>query len=84
MYYVYIIESLTTHKWYYGYTKELDQRIDAHNKGLNISTANRGPWKYIFKRSFNSDKDARSFEVYLKKSKNKQYIKRQFAQYFIN
>jgi predicted GIY-YIG superfamily endonuclease len=63
MYYVYIIESLLSVKWYYGFTNAHDQRLDAHNKGLNISTANRGPWWYIFQRPFENESDARCFKL---------------------
>jgi putative endonuclease len=83
MYYVYIIESISTGKWYFGFTNELDQRLEAHNKGLNKSTNNRGPWKYIFQRSFESKSGALSFELYLKKTRNKIYIRSRFKAFFI-
>jgi putative endonuclease len=82
MYFVYIIESSSSGKWYYGYTHDLNQRLEAHNSGRNISTASRGPWSYIFQRPFASDKEARSFETYLKKSRNKQYLRAKFSEYF--
>jgi len=83
MYYSYIIESLSSGKWYYGYTENLEVRLDGHNKGLNVSTRNRGPWQYVFVRPFNSKWEARDFESYLKKSRNKEFIRRQFASYFL-
>jgi putative endonuclease len=83
MYFAYIIESQSTQKWYYGSTSDLDKRLDGHNKGLNVSTRNRGPWKFIFVRSFELEKEARDFELYLKKSRNKEFIRRQFSGYFI-
>ena len=82
MYFVYIIESISTSKWYYGLIADLDRRLDGHNKGLNASTRNRGPWKFIFTRSFETEKEARVFEVYLKKTRNKDFIRRQFSEYF--
>jgi len=82
MYFAYIIESQSTKKWYFGSTSDLDRRLEGHNKGLNVSTRNRGPWEFIFVRSFETEKEARDFESYLKKSRNKDYIKRQFSEYF--
>jgi putative endonuclease len=73
MHYVYIIESFSSGQWYYGFTSDLEQRLKAHNKGINKSTANRGPWKYIFKRPFTSKSDALKFGTYLKNSRNKTY-----------
>jgi putative endonuclease len=82
MYFVYIIESSSSGKWYYGYAHDLIQRLESHNAGKNISTAGRGPWSYIFQRPFASDKEARSFENYLKKSRNKHYLRTKFSEYF--
>ena len=83
MFYVYIIESLTTGKWYYGFTSNPEQRLEAHNMGLNNSTANKGPWKFIFIRPFETKIEAMEFEAYLKMSRNKNFIKRQFLEFFI-
>jgi len=83
MFYVYIIESLTTGKWYYGFTSNPEQRLEAHNMGLNNSTANKGPWKFIFKRSFSLKSEAAKFEIYLKKTRNKAYIRSQFEEFFL-
>jgi putative endonuclease len=73
LHFTYIIESLTTGKWYYGSTSNLDRRLDGHNSGLNVSTRNRGPWKFIFVRQFKNKKEAVEFEMYLKRLKNKDH-----------
>ena len=82
--FAYIIESLSTGKWYYGYSTNLDNRLLFHNEGNNISTRNKGPWKYIFIRKFTSRKEATDFEKYLKTSRNKNFLKRAYSEYFIN
>ena len=84
MYYVYIIESLSTARWYYGLSSDLNNRLDAHNKGLNKSTAKGGPWRYIFRRQFDNKSDARAFEIYLKRTRNKVYIRSEFLEFFLN
>ena len=82
MYFAYIIESESTQRWYYGSTSDLERRLDGHNTGLNVSTKNRGPWKFIFIRPFETEKEARDFEFYLKNSRNKDFVKRKFSEYF--
>ena len=81
--FVYIIQSLSTTQWYYGYSTDLEKRLEGHNSGLNKSTKGRGPWKFIFVREFSSKLEATDFERYLKRIRNKDYIKQKFAGYFL-
>jgi putative endonuclease len=83
MHFTYIIESETTQKWYYGSTSDLTQRLENHNNGLTISTRNRGPWRFIFVRPFETKKEAAEFEQYLKKTRNKVYIKKEYTDFFL-
>ena len=41
------------------------------------------PWKLIFYKSFDLKVDALKFERYLKKTRNKNYIKRTYSEYFL-
>ena len=81
--FVYIIESLSSGQWYFGYSSELDRRLEGHNNGLNKSTRGRGPWKFIFIREFSSKSEALAFERYLKRTRNKEYIHTRFKEYFL-
>lgn len=46
MYYVYIIKSLTSpDRIYVGYTTNLEQRLETHNSGGSVYTAQYRPWK---------------------------------------
>lgn len=81
--FVYIIESKTSGNWYYGYSTDLETRLDGHNKGLNKSTRNRGPWKFVFIHSFATKAEALKFERHLKKLKNKDYISVKYREYFL-
>gem|GEM_PF-850262 len=81
--FVYIIESITTSKWYYGYSMELERRLEGHNNGINTSTRGRGPWKFVFVREFSTKEEALSFEQYLKKTRNKTFITQKYVQYFL-
>ena len=83
MYVTYIIESERLGIWYYGHSSEVERRLDEHNAGRNKSTKNKGPWRLIFLRQFETKADANRFELELKRLKNKEYIKRTFRRFFI-
>ena len=74
MFYTYILISELTAKLYIGQTNNLEARIRKHNIGKNFSTKNRGPWKLISSKQFESRSEAMKFEKYLKSLKNKEYI----------
>ena len=82
-YKTYIIESTTRNRWYYGHTQDTEARLRQHNSGSTKSTKNRGPWVLIFERAFDSRTEANKFELELKRHKNKEYIKREYAEYFL-
>ena len=83
MYYTYIIQSDKSFKWYIGYTEDPLKRVMNHNKGLNKSTKDRGPWRLIFLRAFPGKKEVNQFEMYLKKLRNKHYIRTVYASFFL-
>ena len=62
-YCTYVLISLTDRKLYIGYTTNLDRRLQEHNSGRVISTANRRPLKLIFCEYYFSDKDAKRREM---------------------
>lgn len=66
MWYIYILKS-SIKKWYYvGSTNRINQRIEEHNTGKVLSTRFYRPFQLIFKKEFNSEKKARSYERLLK------------------
>jgi putative endonuclease len=83
MFYVYIIESESSRKWYFGYTEQLESRLKYHNTNHNHYTGGKGPWRYIFQRPFIEKTDALLFEKKLKRLGNKEYVKREYAEYFL-
>ena len=74
-YRVYIIESQKDKSWYYGFSENVEKRLDLHNEGNSTYTKSKRPWKLIFLRSFDIKTEALKFERYLKKTRNKRYIK---------
>ncbi len=82
MYYVYILESPEA-KWYYGYSENIAQRLIDHNSNRSKYTRFKGPWTLVFLREFDNKNKALKFEQYLKKSRNKTFIKSNFQEYFL-
>lgn len=81
--YTYILESESSGRWYYGYSSNLEIRLAQYNNGQNKSTKNKGPWKLIFAKGFDSKLEANRFELHLKKLKNKTYIRKEFDEFFL-
>ena len=74
MFYVYRIHSLKyQNRNYVGYSKDLKQRISAHNAGKNRFTAPFRPWKLVFYAAFETEESARDFERYLKTASGKAF-----------
>ena len=80
MYYVYILR-LRDKTFYIGYSSDLKQRINSHQKGEIAQTKNLRPLKLAFYASFESKLKALQFEKYLKTNsgfafRNKRLIER--------
>jgi len=60
---------------YTGFTKELEKRIQEHNKGKVKSTKNRTPFKLVYYEASRDINDATHREKYLKTTYGKRYIR---------
>jgi len=58
MYYIYMLKNEATDELYYGYTNNLERRIDEHNK--------KQKWELIYYEAYKSELDARDRERRLK------------------
>jgi len=74
MYYTYIIESISRGSLYIGQTNNISDRINRHNTNQNKYTKNKGPWKLIFYKEFNTRSEAVKLELKLKSIKNKTFL----------
>lgn len=81
-YYVYILKSQKDKNLYTGYTINLKNRIEEHNKGQVISTKNRRPLQLIYYEACLNQKDATHRERYLKSTYGKRFIKNRLNNYF--
>ncbi|EKE11911.1 MAG: Excinuclease ABC C subunit protein [uncultured bacterium] len=77
MFFVYIIENINGKK-YTGYTSNLYDRLAMHNdvskekSRFHRTTYNKGPWKIIFQREFETREEALRFEIFLKTGKGRE------------
>lgn len=75
MYYVYVLLSGKDHNFYVGFSEKLEQRVDEHSAGKNISTKLRRPLKLIYFEGHTSRFDALRREQYFKTTKGKATLK---------
>lgn len=73
MHYAYILLSEKSHIFYFGSTNDLKQRMNLHNSGRVKSTRPHLPWNLVWYGSFNTEKEARDFELYLKSGSGKAF-----------
>ena len=69
MFFVYILQSLKTNRFYIGCTNDLDNRLVRHNRGVVKSTKGGVPWKVLYTEEYASLSKARRREVEIKKFK---------------
>ena len=73
MHYTYILLSSKSHLFYFGSTNDLKLRLKLHNSGKVLSTKNHRPWKLVWYGAFETEKQARDFELYLKRGSGKSF-----------
>jgi putative endonuclease len=76
MYYMYILWSEKSNKYYIGSTKDVAVRLAQQNAGKSASTRNYLPWKLVYTESFNTIGEARQREQQIKSWKNPKYMEK--------
>ena len=74
MYFVYILRSLTSGRYYIGHTQNVEQRLQYHNAGYSKALKNRGPWELLYTESFASRGQAMKRERQIKSWKDRKLI----------
>ena len=77
MFTVYILKSETSYKHYYGHTKDLTQRLKAHNSGKVRSTKSGRPWKVIHQEEFANKSEAYQRELFFKSIDGYNFLREQ-------
>ena len=70
MFYVYILFSPSTGKYYVGQTDDLENRLVRHNRGYEKSTSKYVPWVLVWQTTKSSRGEALVLELKLKNVKN--------------
>lgn len=78
--YVYVLQNKGK-SWYIGYTADLKNRLQEHNRGLVFSTKSLIPWHLIHYEAYLNEKDAKRREKYLKTSQGSRMLKRMLKEY---
>ena len=74
-FYVYILQSERSKKFYTGSTNDLRKRFNQHQSDKSIYTKGRGPFKLIYYEASLHREDAEAREKYLKSGMGKRYLK---------
>ncbi|MBX2943853.1 MAG: GIY-YIG nuclease family protein [Cyclobacteriaceae bacterium] len=80
MWFVYIIKSIHHPFIYVGMTRNVDKRLESHNRGLNQSTQHNAPYDLVFFLAVKTAEKARELEKYFKRGSGKAFIKRHFPE----
>jgi len=74
-YYNYVLKSLKDNKFYIGFSKDLENRIDEHKKGFVKSTKFRRPFVLVYYEVSFNQTSAIKRERYLKTTYGHRYLK---------
>ena len=78
MYYIYVIESKKTGRFYIGQTNNIDDRVTRHNNGRVTSTKTDGPWELKYTKELETRSEAVLLERKLKGFKKRDTLIRFF------
>lgn len=79
MHYCYILLSQKSHIFYFGSSNNIKARLELHNAGEVKSTKPHLPWKLVWYCAFETEKQAREFEQYLKTGSGKSFAYKRFV-----
>lgn len=81
MHYTYVLHSMKDQKFYIGYTQNLKQRFEEHEKGLVESTRYRRALKLVYYEACLDRIDATPREKYFKTHHGKMYHGKRLKSY---
>jgi putative endonuclease len=86
MWFVYILQHTLTKQFYYGFTNDLENRVNKHNTGKVKSTLRKeGEWVLIYYEAYRSKEDAILRERRIKNhGRAIQELKKRFSKSLIN
>ena len=77
MYYTYLLRSVPSpEKTYIGTTKDMPLRLQEHNAGEVVHSADNKPWKLVAFTGFNDNDKAVAFKTFLKSGPGRIFAKK--------
>jgi putative endonuclease len=73
-YWVYILQSETTGRYYVGHTNNLEERLRRHQAGRTAATRGRGPWRLRYRDELPTRQAAAARERAIKARKSRTFI----------
>ena len=77
MFFAYILQSDIDQTYYYGHSKNLENRLKSHNQGKVRSTKSKRPWKVHYFEEFETKSEAYKREMFFKSIDGYRYLKEQ-------
>jgi putative endonuclease len=71
---LYILQSQKNEKYYIGITKDIETRLNQHNRGVGKSTRSHRPWRLVYTEEYNTWSEAAKREKQIKSQKSRSYI----------
>ena len=81
-FYVYVLESLKDKQRYIGYTNNLRERLEKHEKGQSFATKSRLPTKLIYFEACTNQEDAVRREKYFKTTYGRRSLAKRLKSYY--
>jgi len=75
MFFVYVLQSGGTGRYYVGFCQDVIQRLGQHNAGLTKSTKNRGPWRLVHQETYPTRAAAMRRERFLRSGQGREELK---------
>ena len=73
-FYVYVLRSVSSGRFYVGQTENVGKRLAEHNGNHVPSTKNRGPWELVRQEEYATRSEAAQRERHIKKMKSRRWI----------
>jgi len=76
MFYIYIIKSISSGKYYIGCTDNINRRLSEHNSSQSKYTRKKGPWMLKYTEQYTTLSEARMRELKIKGWKKRKSIEK--------
>jgi putative endonuclease len=76
VFYLYILQSEATGRFYIGQTRDVPERLAYHNANYSKSLKNRGPWWFVYTEQYKTRSEAMLRECQLKSWKDRRMVEK--------